>query len=478
MSEKIEVNQAMELKGTAIDEQMRLKYEEETTIDKLTRETNRLEKDIKHIKESRRYQISKLLRVFSYVKMYFLVLFRGKAIHRENMKLKEELIKRDYMIQQQREQLDFVDRAIDGLKRQEPHSEKELVKLLRMEGQAFEFIDKLLKDEQNRQQQTKLLVDQLTRSHRHLESEELKNFLYEKTALLYRQAQFPEYLIRQFDQRNLSFTQLDSFSNQLARRFRLRQLADLFPDTILDDKKTAYQFIEQLQIPYPKHTDQVYTIDSLPKKSAIVIKPANGDGGRGVYLVKSETNIIDIKRERKLSSWTKLTEAMREDLKRGWVTEDQWFTEELLSLNADQPARDLKFYCFYGIVGLVLEVDRTSKTQYCWWDDKGRRIHTGKYENEQFEGLGVSQEEIDQVNSLSLHIPAPFMRIDFLRTEKGLYFGEFTPKPGNFDQFDLETDMKLGQLYLEAETRLLSDLLNGKEFVFFNNLIKDSRRNA
>jgi hypothetical protein len=43
-------------------------------------------------------------------------------------------------------------------------------------------------------------------------------------------------------------------------------------------------------------------------------------------------------------------------------------------------------------------------------------------------------------------------------------FGEFAPKPGNYDEFDDETDQWLGDYYLQAEGRLTNDLINGKEF--------------
>ncbi|GAA4069224.1 ATP-grasp fold amidoligase family protein [Amphibacillus indicireducens] len=468
----------MDLNKIAKEEQMAHTYQEELTLDKLTRETIRLEKDIKHIKESRRFKLSKILRPFSYVKIYFSILFRGRAIHQENIMLKQELLKKQYLLNQQKSQLNFINRAIEGLKKLDINSEGKIVKLLNQEGWTFDFIDKLVDEEQKRQEQIKRIIDQLTRSHRHLKSEELKNYLYEKTALLYKRAQFPEYLIRQYEQRNISGSHLDSFSDQLVKRFRLKQLTNQLPETILDDKKTAYRFVEQLTIPYPKQHDHVYTIKTIPKKNAIVIKPAFGDGGRGVYLIKDETNIFDIKRERQLFAWSELIEAMTDDLKSGKVSKDLWYCEELLRLNEEQPARDLKFYCFYGEVGLILEVDRTTKARYCWWDKRGERIQTGKYEKQQFEGLGVVAKEIDQALKLSLQIPAPFMRIDFLRTDKGLYFGEFTPKPGNFDQFDLKTDQKLGQLYLEAEARLNTDLINGKKFTLFDNIIEDIRRNA
>src|SRR5699024_12457653 len=70
----------------------------------------------------------------------------------------------------------------------------------------------------------------------------------------------------------------------------------------------------------------------------------------------------------------------------------------------------------------------------------------------------------------SSEIPVPFLRIDFLRGEDGLIFGEFTPKPGNYDEFDERTDQLLGDYFLDAEARLVDDLLNGKQFGAYKEL--------
>ncbi len=72
-----------------------------------------------------------------------------------------------------------------------------------------------------------------------------------------------------------------------------------------------------------------------------------------------------------------------------------------------------------------------------------------------FNGLGVTEEEVKMAEQISKKIPAPFIRIDFLRGEDGLVFGEFTPKPGNYDEFDDETDRILGDYFLKAETKLI-----------------------
>ena len=192
-------------------------------------------------------------------------------------------------------------------------------------------------------------------------------------------------------------------------------------------------------------------------------------GSRGVYLIYSFRDIVDIKRQKKLSSWEELLKSMKQDLDTGSVAADEWFIEELIVGDARDsiPANDIKFYCFYGKVGLVLEINRYPELMYAWWTRSGERLRTGKYDGYLFRGDGVTEKEIALAENISKEIPAPFIRIDFLRSTDGLVFGEFTPKPGNYNEFSKETDQLLGDLFLEAEARLEEDLYNGKPFTRF-----------
>ena len=95
-------------------------------------------------------------------------------------------------------------------------------------------------------------------------------------------------------------------------------------------------------------------------------------------------------------------------------------------------------------------------------------MQTGKYEEEEFLGSGISRQHIELAEKISLRIPVPFIRIDFLKSKDGPVFGEFTPKPGNFQGFDAETDAWLGKEFAEARGRLVADLMKGKTFTEFD----------
>jgi len=122
------------------------------------------------------------------------------------------------------------------------------------------------------------------------------------------------------------------------------------------------------------------------------------------------------------------------------VTEDKWIVQELIYEDAErtQPARDLKFYCFYGEVALILEICRFPEKQFCWWNAKLEQIKTGLYEDKRFTGAGVTPEQIKLAASMSAKIPTPFIRIDFLKGGQELVFCEFEAYWRVHEQFKAE----------------------------------------
>ena len=155
-------------------------------------------------------------------------------------------------------------------------------------------------------------------------------------------------------------------------------------------------------------------------------------------------------------------------LSSGTIKKDRWQVEALVPARALCPL-DVKFYCFYGRVALVMEVQRYPELQYNWYGANGDRVTTGLDEGLEFEGDGITPQEIEAVAKITLEIPAPFIRVDFLRSEDGhLIFGEFTPRPGEFHKFNSMTDSSLGREYNAAVARLNDDILTGKSFTTFS----------
>ncbi len=132
-----------------------------------------------------------------------------------------------------------------------------------------------------------------------------------------------------------------------------------------------------------------------------------------------------------------------------------------------------KFYCFYGEVGLILESDRIPKLKRCWYDADLNMVNTGKYVSTASRaGKDGLKELLELAKSISLEIPAPFVRIDFLKQGDDVYLGEFTPAPGGFHRFNHTWDTNLGEMYHKAMTRLSCDVSMGKVFSKYQSLTK------
>lgn len=276
-------------------------------------------------------------------------------------------------------------------------------------------------------------------------------------------------LVTRSDGRSLQLTGVASFRQLLTLRSRRSQLVGAGPEWRLNSKEKGARFARRHGLACPDVYARNVKAEHLEILPGSVIKPASGAGSRGVYLILGDRRIFEPGRNREMQGDNALLESMREDLATKRVRYDCWTVEELVTEDEVglKPGTDLKFYCFYGMVGLVLEVERTDSTRYCEWDGEGKLISTGKYVGKEFSGKGVSAEQLALAAELSLKIPSPFMRIDFIRSStalEGMMFCEFTPRPGNYHRFNLETDRRLGDLYLMAEARLEKDMLQGKSF--------------
>jgi hypothetical protein len=272
-----------------------------------------------------------------------------------------------------------------------------------------------------------------------------------------------------------------SFKRTLSSRSLLavqseRACGKQLPEWRLNHKATGFRFADALRVHRPALLISGRRMVDLDLQPNSVVKPASGAGSVGVYIIGVD-RIRDVKHARELSSLEELRDRMAENLKSGVVKADAWNVEAYISTVTGEPARDIKFYSFYGEVVLVLEVRRTPKVEYCWWLADGRPLNlsgiedvAGKYSGRLFSGDGFKPAWRELAERISLEIPTPFCRIDFLSSGDDVFFGEFTPRPGGFDKFAQPYDQLLGEAFLSAEARLLRDLVGGKIFTTFNSL--------
>ncbi|WP_129665198.1 ATP-grasp fold amidoligase family protein [Phytoactinopolyspora endophytica] len=274
--------------------------------------------------------------------------------------------------------------------------------------------------------------------------------------------------LRVIERHRLSIRRGLSFRTIMIQRSEARHAGVHDRGWLLDNKNAGYAFADAIGVRRPAAQLTPSTLDSIEPRPPMVIKPTRSTGGRGVFLIQDEDHIIDVRSRQTLSSWGQLM-----DRARALMTNttrrvgDRWITEELVLDEHGAPARDLKFFAFYGQVLFVQEIERLPEFRATFWDPNGQPIQTGKpasLEN----GYGITADHIKLAEQVSAAIPHPFMRIDTLRASPDdLVIGEFTPRPGQFEQFDESTDRLLAEAWVRAERRLLDDALGGKSFSSF-----------
>ena len=451
--------------------------EKEAEWQKLNKANKQLKKESNQIKQSRTWKIAAPLRKLSRFVNFLRKTAQGaknveelRRLELEKVLLESEnhIIRKELKLKQ--EKVSYLTMESSIIHEKNLHRS---VKNAKKNGEIIEYINNLIVQKQIIETNYN---NKLLKAARLFQKEpaDFKQVVYSEVLSGLKVEDVPEFIIRfAGEESTLPIKDVASFSASLTGRARIRQLRDKTPEQLLDNKRAAYKLMDRLATKRPWIMEKGCPFKEIPKKEAIAIKPIDGAGSRGVYLVFRFDKIQDVKRSRMLTSWDALRKSIKEDLASEWVRHDEWMVEELIVKNSEEllPAKDLKFYCFYGKVALILEIDRFPELRYCWWTPDGKRIRTGKYDDALFHGEGISIEEIEDAKSISEQLPLPFIRIDFLKTDQGMCFGEFTPKPGNYETFNRQTDRWLGDYYLDAEGRLSEDLLKGKQFEAYKDWI-------
>lgn len=275
-------------------------------------------------------------------------------------------------------------------------------------------------------------------------------------------------VLRRIERKGLSVRRGLSFRANMMEMSEAGKLGTLRPSWVLDAKNTAYGFLDSLGVRRPASDTRAYTWSEIHPQFPSVIKATKGTGARGCYLLFSESNIVHVYDHAVLNSVNELHAHAHQLMNpsQGAVLADRWMVEELVLEDSrnNVAARNLKFYCFYGEVVFVQESRREPDLQVSFYTPDNETVRTGRYEDLSYEGIGVTRNQVEVVSRISREIPHPFMRIDMLNGEQEMVFGEFTPRPGNFNELNEYWDRRMGEEWAKAESRILEDLLSGKKF--------------
>lgn len=261
-----------------------------------------------------------------------------------------------------------------------------------------------------------------------------------------------------------------SFSSLMASRtpFRkyIKKLTGSDMEWILNSKIIGASFAEKNGVRVPFLYQKNVSFSDIDLSHDCVIKPSGESGSKGVFVSK-RGEIYEVSGHKKFGSLSEFKEYVMRLQNGKVIKSDSWNVEELLIGSDGKIPRDIKLYTFYGRVGVVLEIERGEETRYCFYNENLKPIRTGMYENEQLEPGHIPEIYKEIAVKISQEIPSPMIRIDLLKTRNGPVFGEFTPRPGNYEQFNPEIDRMLGEMFVEAEAKIFVDLLNDKKFDFF-----------
>ncbi|MCO1339053.1 hypothetical protein BJH93_09145 [Kocuria polaris] len=217
--------------------------------------------------------------------------------------------------------------------------------------------------------------------------------------------------------------------------------------------------------------DQV-RLGDLPDR--FVLKAAGGAASRGVFpLERVADNAYRIITRPEIRSEADILETMARYSRQGKVRAP-FFAEALLSGPApDSLPDDIKFYTFYGEIGHVLlrqvttHAAGTTVASSKYVDDVGNDLGDINPERGSEPGIELParfEELVEAARTLSRASRLPFVRVDLYSTAEGIFFGEYTPRPGGSQVYTPDHDEFLGGLWEDAILRLERDLVDGMPF--------------
>ncbi|EKO3753668.1 ATP-grasp fold amidoligase family protein [Vibrio metschnikovii] len=327
-------------------------------------------------------------------------------------------------------------------------------------SELFKELEKVEDNIQHAKAEKQRLVKRLFFATNHLTEKDKQDRLTQLSSML-NADELTESQTRILSQSKIPLSNVASFRAQLVQATRRRQLVDFQPEWMLNNKLFAYKFIDSLGIKRPETFAHNQPLASIQPQKKSVLKPVYGSSSRGVFIFDEQGGAFEVATGEIITTVAETFAKANDLLVKGIIRSDAWILEEFVGDFEDQKPlvpRDLKFFCFFGEVGLILEVDRSGEPRYCEWLPDGSCVQTGP--GNYFIGNGFTDQELDIAKLISKSIPAPFMRIDFLKSNNAFHFGEFTPRPGQFCVMYKSFDRYLGECYLRAQSRLFNQLVD------------------
>lgn len=236
-----------------------------------------------------------------------------------------------------------------------------------------------------------------------------------------------------------------------------------------NNKLKDRNFAQLNGVPTPKILQSPNHYSELPTIPKSFAKPISGANSSGCFYVNSQGDYVSVVSGKSYKNLSDGLDDPKSFDKRGRLTEKYWI-EELISYQ-DHPAHDFKVWNFYGKAHLVTEIQRHPwGNKVAFWNIDGDYVDPHEVIKlpsswQVFEGTGLPGELMIYQERLGSGSPIPFLGLDFLRGDDGIFLSEITPHPGLLiNNIMSSQDRIMGKLFEEAQGRLHIDLLRGKQF--------------
>lgn len=343
-------------------------------------------------------------------------------------------------------------------------------------------LDSLIEAEVQRKNEKRQLIRELFSQIKDIDDDlEARKALYTKYQLLIDPGEMPENTLRGILSKGWNLNYIPSFRALVTLDTCRRRTTKGYSAWPLNDKAKAVKFTDMLDVPRPKVYVEATTLAQLSISSyPCIIKPLHASTSNGVVVAYSEDKFKLVRNGAMLNNFDEVKARLSKALETKAVAKDLWQIEELIAdIDGEnvRTARDIKFYCFYGKVGNVLEVEREKGGKYRTRNRDGSFANGGEFkERDDFPVTNFSIDDVKLAERISKEIPVPFVSIDFLKTDDRMVFCEFTPRPGLYGQYKPKFDAHLGHMYLSAEARLQKDLIEGKTFDNYHTYLKSIKK--
>ncbi len=184
----------------------------------------------------------------------------------------------------------------------------------------------------------------------------------------------------------------------------------LLPEWKINSKLSGKRFARAMGLRVPEDFQENVSCEEVQLRAGSVIKPVNACSATGIFIVKSEQEILEMKTHRLFHSQGEVKTRMIQLLQSKSVVSDAWIVEEFIGGPDGEIPDDVKFFAFYGKVDEIAEMKRYPAILCDMYNANNQAFDSGLYPSHQiYRCLVACKEEIELAERISLEIPTPLL---------------------------------------------------------------------